>query len=248
MAALGSAILLGAIWRCAHTGSGARGRVALLSLTLGLLAWKVRAATPGAAALGVAICLTLGASPPGQHGSARLLPALVTLVILTSAATRFRRSTKERASVAEGRDGRRASQIAANLGVASVCALAGRPLAALAALAEATADTLASEIGQAIPGRTLMLTTLRVTAPGTDGGISLVGTLAGCAGALVTAAVGGRSLRSVTLVTFAGVFGLLVDSLLGATLERRGLLGNDAVNLASTAAAALLVLLIGGAA
>jgi uncharacterized membrane protein len=35
-----------------------------------------------------------------------------------------------------------------------------------------------------------------------------------------------------------GVFGLFFDSLLGATLERRGWLNNDAVNFLSTASAA----------
>jgi uncharacterized membrane protein len=41
-----------------------------------------------------------------------------------------------------------------------------------------------------------------------------------------------------------GVFGLFFDSLLGATLERRGWLNNDAVNFLSTASAAALALLL----
>jgi uncharacterized membrane protein len=39
-----------------------------------------------------------------------------------------------------------------------------------------------------------------------------------------------------------GVFGLFFDSLLGATLERRGWLNNDAVNFLSTASAAAFAL------
>jgi uncharacterized membrane protein len=39
-----------------------------------------------------------------------------------------------------------------------------------------------------------------------------------------------------------GVFGLFFDSLLGATLERRGWINNDAVNFLSTASAAIFAL------
>ncbi len=242
--AVGLLLPVGAILRLSHTPGVPVGRLALVSILFGLIAWGLRTATPGAAALGSIICFTLAAPVAGHHGVSPLLLALIVVVVLTAGATRFRRSTKERASLAEKRTGRRASQIAANLGMASLCALAGQPLAALAALAEATADTLASEIGQSLPGRTVMLTTLRLTTPGTDGGISLPGTLAGCVGALLTAIAGARSVRSVMLAGIAAVFGLLVDSLLGATLERRGLLGNDAVNFLSTAASALTVLLV----
>lgn len=224
-----------------HTLQAGRGAwsAALLSVALGALAWGARAATPPAAALGAGICFTLATPARGQHGLSPLLLALVVLVVLTAAATRFRRSGKERAGLAEHRTGRRASQVAANLGVAALSALAGQPVPALAALAEAAADTLASEIGQAVGGRTVMLTTLRTAAPGTDGALSITGTAAGCIGALLVAVAGARTLHTIVLVGAAGVFGSFVDSLLGATLERRGLLGNDAVNLLSTAAAAL---------
>jgi uncharacterized membrane protein len=40
------------------------------------------------------------------------------------------------------------------------------------------------------------------------------------------------------------VSGLFVDSLLGATIERRGWLNNDAVNFLSTLAAALMAILL----
>ena len=58
-----------------------------------------------------------------------------------------------------------------------------------AALAEATADTLASELGEVLGGPPLLLTTLRRVAPGTDGAISLAGTLAGASGAVLVVLV-----------------------------------------------------------
>jgi uncharacterized protein (TIGR00297 family) len=112
----------------------------------------------------------------------------------------------------------------------------------LAALAEAAADTVSSEVGQVLGGRPRMLTTLRLVEPGTDGGVSLIGTLAGVAAAVLVAAAGSWALdggRTMFWISCAGaVFGLFFDSLLGATLERRGWLNNDAVNFFSTASAA----------
>jgi uncharacterized protein (TIGR00297 family) len=92
-----------------------------------------------------------------------------------------------------------------------------------------------------------MLTTLRRIATGTDGAISLTGTLAGIAAAALIAATGapalGMSFAECLVAFAAGVAGLFFDSLLGATVERRGWIGNDLVNFTSTAFAAALSLL-----
>jgi uncharacterized protein (TIGR00297 family) len=91
-----------------------------------------------------------------------------------------------------------------------------------------------------------MITTLRQAEPGTDGAVSLVGTLAGVAAAGVVAGVGalalGGGLALFWISSAGGVFGLFFDSLLGATLEWRGWLNNDAVNFLSTASAAAFAL------
>jgi uncharacterized protein (TIGR00297 family) len=116
----------------------------------------------------------------------------------------------------------------------------------LAALAEAAADTVSSEVGQVLGGWPRMITTLRTVEPGTDGGVSLIGTLAGVAAAVVVAAAGTLALGGNSAMFWiscaGGVFGLFFDSLLGATLERRGWLNNDAVNFLSTASAAAFAL------
>ncbi|HXO38733.1 MAG TPA: DUF92 domain-containing protein, partial [Candidatus Acidoferrum sp.] len=116
------------------------------------------------------------------------------------------------------------------------------PVLALAALAEAAGDTSSSEIGMAFPGKTLLVTNFKSVPAGTDGGISLFGTIAAIAGAasvaMAAVATGLVPVSQIATIIMAGFFGTVVDSLLGAVFERRGLLDNDLVNLLSTAAAA----------
>jgi uncharacterized protein (TIGR00297 family) len=123
-------------------------------------------------------------------------------------------------------------------------ALAWEPfcaVAAAAALAEAAADTLASELGSVLQDKPVMITTFRQAPAGANGAISIAGSLAGIAGAAVVSLLSGIALKLTPLlvaVALSGaVAGLFFDSLLGATLENNGHLTNDSVNLISTALA-----------
>jgi uncharacterized protein (TIGR00297 family) len=235
-----------------------------LSLLLALVVLQLRAATPAGAFTGAVITASLMFSTvtfPYQPWRTAL-PAVLAVSLLAWLSTRLGRNRKEQIGTAESRRGRSAAQVAANLGVAALAcsefvqswlmdthwfskgSLAPVPLFAvgLAALAEAAADTVSSEIGQVLGGQPQMITTLRTVDPGTDGAVSLAGTLAGIVAAAIVAGIGAMALRG-SLALFwisvaGGVFGLLFDSLLGATLERRGWLNNDAVNFLSTASAA----------
>jgi uncharacterized protein (TIGR00297 family) len=229
-----------------------------ISLGLALLVWLARAATPLAALTGGVITAVLSLaplSPSGADGSPfrSALPPLLALFLLTFSATKFGRSKKEQLGVAEDKRGRNAAQVAANLGVAGLGAAAALslplpgPLYAVvvtAAMAEATADTLASELGEVLGGPPLLLTTLRRVAPGTDGAVSVAGTLAGTSGAVIVVLVAVFALRlgpsNAVCAGLGAIAGLFVDSLLGATAERRGWLNNDAVNFLSTLAASAI--------
>src|SRR5260370_42655879 len=106
-------------------------------------------------------------------------------------------------------------------------------LMCLAALVEATADTVSSEIGQAFGGRPVMLLTLQHVDPGVDGAVTLLGSLAGIGGGAFVAVVGVWALRvrpsQAAVGVFAGICGLFFDSFLGATAERRGWFGDALV-------------------
>jgi uncharacterized protein (TIGR00297 family) len=237
------------------TWTGTTRNALLLSLALAFVVWMARAATPLAAATGglFTAVLTLAPQPGGPYHSG--LPSLLAVFLLTWGATRFGRSKKQQLGVAEDRRGRNAAQVAANLGVAGLGAAAAltspRSLYAaimVAALAEATADTLASELGEVLGGPPFMVTSLRRVSAGTDGAISLVGTLAGTSGAVLLVLVAvltlKLSVRQAVGAALGAIAGLFVDSLLGATAERRGWLNNDAVNFLSTLAAALIAILL----
>ncbi len=239
-----------------------------LSLLLALVVLRLRAATPAGAVAGAAITASLmfsTATFPYQPWRTALPPVLA-VSLLAWAATRLGRGEKERLGTAEKRQGRSAAQVTANLGVAALVSMevvqswlqdkhwVGRTGAGtawvfalgLAALAEAAADTVSSEVGQVLGGRPRMITTLRAVDEGTDGAVSVAGTLAGVAAAGAVAGIGtlafGGGMMLFWISAGGGIFGLLFDSLLGATLERRGWLNNDAVNFLSTASAAGLAL------
>jgi uncharacterized protein (TIGR00297 family) len=214
----------------------------LLVLAAGAAAsahWKKL--TPAAALTGGIIGALVYA---GSSYTGLLLLAL--FFILGTAATSWKKKEKSRIKGnAAHQPTRNAGQVIANGGVAAILgALAAlipayRSLFSLllaASLSSATADTLSSELGMIYGRRHFNILTGKQDTRGLDGVISLEGLLIGLAGSAVIAIAYGRSFFIILL---AGLIGNLADSFLGATLERKGVLSNDAVNFLNTAIAAL---------
>lgn len=223
-----------------------------ISLALAGLAWGLKLVTPSGALsgflLGVAVYLGYG------YKSFLLM---FTFFLMGSAATRLGYARKAARGVAEKRGGARSwrEALANSLAGAFFSILVitthheGAFLIALiAAFAEAAGDTVSSEIGQWISPRAYLITTFRPVPAGQDGGVSVGGSLAGfLASALVVALGYGMGLcgrGGAALALSGAVAGNLLDSVLGATLERRGLVTNGIVNFAGSSFAGGLALAI----
>ena len=226
-------------------------RLGLVALLLGIgMFYSLRAGklTVAAAGTGGALGLLI------YLGSGFTGLALLALFFgLGTAASGWRVADKRRLELAEENKGRRtAGQVVANAGVAGLLGLLAwqyPPAAPLARLmlagsfAAATADTLASELGNVYGRRYYNILTLRPDARGLNGVVSLEGTALGLAGTAVIATAYCLGLGwgpAFGWLLVAGTAGNLMDSVLGATLERRGVLGNNAVNFINTLTGALV--------
>jgi uncharacterized protein (TIGR00297 family) len=212
---------------------------AALAYALGMVS---RGGALGGFVVGTAIYVSLG--PQG-------FAILAFFVVGGSLLTRLGYGRKRRSGTAEAAGGRRGARNAlANCGVAVACALlytltSSDVLAAafVAALGAAFADTAESEVGQIYGRAPRLITTLGKVPPGTDGAVSLAGTLAGIAAAALTAVLGLAlglidDPTSMLLVALAAFLGTVVDSLVGALAPR---VGNELTNFLCTLVAAALV-------
>ncbi len=175
---------------------------------------------------------------------------LATFAVAT-AASRMGLRRKQALGIAEARGGRRgAANAIANTGVATAAGLMGVLTPAhdwalvgfVAALTAGGSDTVASEIGKAWGRRTVLVTTRQRVPPGTPGAMSLEGTIAGLAGASLlagfAAATGLVGWSALPIIVGGTTAGALLESFLGASYERAGIVNNDVLNFINTATAA----------
>ncbi|HPZ32510.1 MAG TPA: DUF92 domain-containing protein [Methanoculleus sp.] len=170
---------------------------------------------------------------------------MLTFFIIGAAATRYRYADKERFGVAQEHGGVRGYfNVFANglvaTGGAILYGITGNPAFAalfMSSVASAAADTAASEIG--VTGKTpYLITTFKPVPRGTNGGVTLRGEVAAILASIIVAAVAlvmGVADPKLAIVTvIAGFIGTNVDSVVGATLENSGRIGNSGTNLTAT--------------
>jgi uncharacterized protein (TIGR00297 family) len=206
----------------------------ILSSGIGLLAYRRHSLSKGGAAGAVATGTTIFGLGGWSWGL-----ALIYFFTSSTLLSRFRE--KEKASTAADKfskgSQRDLAQVAANGGLASLFAAlssltTAKPLQEtfqagfVGAMATATADTWATEVGVLSPHQPRLLTTLQPVAPGTSGGITPLGSVASALGALTLglifrASQGFRKpLTALPLFSLlSGMAGSFFDSLLGATLQ-----------------------------
>jgi uncharacterized protein (TIGR00297 family) len=221
-----------------------------VNLLFALVAWGLEAVNRSGAAVGflVGVAVYLG------YGYKSFL-ILAAFVVMGSVATRLGYAKKQRRGIAEGRGGARGwREVLANSLAGAFFAVlvvttryeAAFLLAFLAVFAEAAGDTVSSEIGQWLSDRAYLITTLRPVPAGENGGISFGGCVAGLAASAAVVVLGyGLGLCGMGgagLALAAAVAGNLLDSVLGATIERRGLVTNGMVNFTGTSLAGALAL------
>lgn len=185
-----------------------------------------------------------------------------------SAVTKVGMAQKEADGTAEARGGVRGpGNVWGSALTAAVCALGvvalqrlypaalgqWQPLLALgfvASLSTKLSDTTATEIGKAYGQRTFLITTLQPVPRGTEGAVSLEGTLAGIVGSIALAAiaqaVGLIPLLGILVCVIAAFTATAVESVIGATVEEKtAWLTHDFVNIINTTVGALLAIGLG---
>ncbi|WP_048130847.1 TIGR00297 family protein [Methanolacinia petrolearia] len=180
---------------------------------------------------------------------------MLSFFILGTAFTKYKYEIKKREGVAESRGGVRGfTNVFAN-GLVALCGavLYGiyGDLAFLAlyvgSIAAATADTTASELGM-LGKQPFLITTLQPVPKGTDGGVTIMGEVLAILAALIIGIVA-FALRIgppeiIPVAVIAGFVGTNVDSLVGATLERKKIIGNSGTNMFCTIAGGVAGMLL----
>jgi uncharacterized protein (TIGR00297 family) len=181
---------------------------------------------------------------------------MLAFFILGSAATKYKYEYKKRIGVEQGQSGARGYRnvFANGIVAAAAAVLFGvfqHPVFIVmyvGCVATAAADTLASEIG-VTGGVPYLITTLKKVPIGTNGGVTLTGeSVALLGGFLISLTAYFLNLinnpEMVVICTIAGFVGTNLDSLVGATLENKGFLGNAGTNLLATIGGGLFAVAI----
>ena len=188
----------------------------------------------------------------GVFGGLRWLIVLIVFLFISFTATKYKYNFKKNICQQEGEKGeRRWDNVIANGTIPAIIALLffffSKDIISvifIVSISVAASDTLASEIGL-LSKKVYMITNLKKTEPGVNGGVSWLGTTSAFFGALLMSLIGWIILSPVLprvwilVPVLIGFLGCQIDSLLGATLEGK-FLTKHTVNLISIGTGALI--------
>ena len=182
--------------------------------------------------------------------------------LVGSAVTFIGIAEKEAEGIAEERSGvRGAGNVWGSALTGTICALGtlfvASPIRELlilgyvASFCTKLSDTTASEVGKAYGKRTFLITTLQPVPRGTEGAVSLEGTIAGVVASVAIAilawAIGSIGGIDIIWCAIAAFIATTIESLIGATLEAKfAWLTNDLVNFINTVIGAVVAIAIAG--
>lgn len=183
----------------------------------------------------------------------------VSYLILGSIVTKVKMLEKERLGIAEKRGGARGPEnVWGSAATAMICAILSYLLPEsyhifsvgyAASLATKLSDTFASEIGKAYGKTTYLITTLQRVPRGTEGAVSLEGTLAGVVGSgLITglaAALNIIHVQDILPCLVAAFIGNTIESYIGAIYQDNvSWMTNEFVNFINTSIGAIVAIVI----
>ena len=200
---------------------------------------------------GSAVMIIMGVVIIFSAGANWLL-LIILFLLMSLLATRYSKKYKRSLGQFEGR--RTSKNVISNGVVACFMAAFGgyySPFVGgfIGAIATATSDTLASEIG-VLDAHPRLITTFQSVAPGTNGAVSVLGAVVGIIGAAIIGfaayllGIVPFPLSAITVSIISGTVGCFMDSILGALFENRGLITNEHVNLMATIVGAIVGILL----
>ncbi|KAI3703923.1 hypothetical protein L1987_74119 [Smallanthus sonchifolius] len=212
---------------------------------------------------GIAAAFLLGTLTWRGFGPSGFLLVAVYFVIGTGV-TKVKMAQKEAQGVAEKRKGRRGpGSVIGSSAAGCVCAflsiygVGGKPFSRLwelgfvASFCTKLSDTVSSEIGKAYGKTTYLVTTFKVVPRGTEGAVSVEGTVAGVLASILLASVGcflGKiKVAEAVICVLASQIANVGESVIGAVLQdKEGFkwLNNDAVNVINISLGSILAILI----
>lgn len=216
--------------------------IILACSVLALISWKSEVFSP----LASFIAFLMGVIIWGMNGFSWIF-LLLTFMIVGYVGTKWKFEWKKKMGFEESSSGQRNLENVLGNGISpTFFALVMSPAAFSGAISTALADTLASEIG-VLSDKTRLITTLEKIKPGTEGGVSLLGTFFSFLGAFTISILSYLIFSLNPLFIFIGGFlGCQIDSVLGAALERKGFLSKSTVNLVATFSGGIITFFIAG--